>query len=211
MNNTVLNWKIISIILLIGFTFSVCALDRSEFIQTADKTAEFELKELTDPNAVDIGDLIFSWIREYWNGLVNGHNNWKKDYNIGTWCMNKKFQAQIGKGIIIGIFRTITLSYVNLFQLGRDLNIAYDTITSQLVYCKAKNLATKAHSFVFDTNIWVALLSTGTAIVNNFGEFIGSIPIILMNLFYWDLRTIGYVQGKLLVHIFEAADNFWEQ
>ena len=56
---------------------------------------------------IDIGDVVFGWIRLYWNGLVNGYKNWSKSYVIGNWCKLYKFDISQVEN------RNNTLTYQN--------------------------------------------------------------------------------------------------
>mmetsp|Transcript_12182 Transcript_12182/g.10802 ORF Transcript_12182/g.10802 Transcript_12182/m.10802 type:complete len:210 (+) Transcript_12182:39-668(+) len=202
------NSKLATLLLVVGLALSVSALGRSEFIESAERKSEANFLTNLNDNEIDLGQIIFSWTREYWNGMNNGYNQWKKDYSIGNWCMAKDFQNEIGLGIFIGVFRTLTLQYLNIFQLTRDVLIAYDKITNQLIYCKGKAIADSTRFFIFDINIWFEIGAVLTAVLTNLGEFLAAIPLGLVNLFTGELRTLGFIHGTLLKHIFDAAKEF---
>ncbi|CAI2376232.1 unnamed protein product [Moneuplotes crassus] len=191
--------------LVIVFTVIVMlaqGLSREEFVEKANNVVGNLGQE------VNLRQTFFNGIRTYWNGVVNGYNSWSKTYKIKDWCMNDQFQETIVSGIIIGLFRTLTLQYVNLFQLGRDINNAFDQVTGQLIYCKGDEIGKSARLFFFDTIIWFEIAAVITAVAQNFGMFIASIPLGIANLISGDLQNLGYIHGKLVRLIFDAARQF---
>ena len=157
---------------------------------------------------VSVGNAIFNAARQYWNGVVNGYNNWSKTYEIGEWCMGDDFQKEFGVGIFTGFFRLVTLQYVNMFQFAQDLSNAYNHITGQLDYCKGSKVVDDTHDFVYETFFWYEVGAVVTAFITNLGEFLASIPLVIFNIFNGDVKTVGYIHGKLLKKIYDVAKTF---
>ena len=125
--------------------------------------------------------------------------------------MASGFQKEVVEGIIIGFFKTITLQYVNPFQLSVDQTYAYNLITNQLYYCKGDGLSSDTRKFVYDTIIWFELLGTLVAIIQNIDQFLAGIVLSLVSLFSGDLKTVGYIHGKLLKIIYDVTNQIMDQ
>ena len=197
--------KLASLLVIIAFAITATAMERNKFIKEAESNTINQNTDLSEKANTDLGPMIFSVIRQYWNGIVNGHNNWKEDYTIGDWCMNEKFQAKIFRGAVIGIVRAFSFSYLNVFQLARDIQIAYDTITSQLIYCKGKQIGKAAHVFIYDTWFWHAVLSLVQLLLENAAFLVLSAKTTFFSLIQGDVKSIGHVHGKALNMWFNYA------
>lgn len=121
--------------------------------------------------------------------------------------MSTGFQDKFAQYFVTLIMKTLTLQYLNIFQLSNDVHNMYTLITGQLDYCKGSGLTDDASKFVYDTFFWYEVYGVILSVANNLPDFLSSIIFTLVNLFSWDLKSIGYIHGKLLKIIFDTTKN----
>ena len=127
------------------------------------------------------------------------------DYVIGDWCMNADFQQKFVTGLSSGIVKLFTMQYINIFQYGNDIVTAFNFITNQFYYCRGNGISEDTYAFIFNTFFWTEVYAFFISVITNPFEFIAAIPLSIFNLFTGNIKSLGYIHGKLYIKIMKAA------